>query len=335
MNMAETAAKYHHLIPQTYMSAWANNSGTLKIEFINEPGIIVERNKEHIAGMTDYHSIRAGMPICTATDATEIFKVLSGYTVECDGEILSTPLDLNSHYHDFDKWIVTRPDGSPVSKKHIKHEIEQVKIKDIEFNWSVKYENNWCPIVLKIEASTLNVPTGSIPEFDKAYLMRFFTALDWRGFSSNKLFEETYENIVNGVLDNIQIPKNERVLPSLETAADEMRHALLLQFYRRFLNDQGVIYKDAMANLANTNFHFLISDGPTKFITCDSPAFIHKREDGKLLGLLPITPRILMAKGRNSDNTSLFFVTHITDEAVIKYNNTIRGNAEEFIIHPA
>ena len=332
--MEETTAKYHHLIPQTYMSAWANNSGTLKVELIKDPGIIIDRNKEHIAGMTDYHSIRAGMPICTAADATDIFKVLSGYTVECDGEILNTPLDLNRHYYDFDKWIVTRPDGSPVSKKSIKHEIEQVKIKDIELNWSVKYENNSGSIVAKIEATTLNVPTGSIPEFDKDYLMRFFTALDWRGFSSNQLFEETYKSFVNGVLDIIPIPKKERILPSLKTAADEIRHALLLQFYRSFLDDQGVIYKDAMANLANTNFHFLISDGPTKFITCDSPAFIHKREDGTLLGLLPITPRILMAKGRNSNNTSLFYVTHISDEAVIQYNNVIRGNAEEFIIHP-
>lgn len=332
--MAETAAKYHHLIPQTYMSAWANSSGTLKVEFIKSPGTIVERNKENIAGITDYHSIRAGMPICTVADATDIFKSLSGYIVECDGEIISTPLDLNRHYYAFEKWIITRPDGSPVSKKRIKHEIDQVKIKDIELNWSVKYENNWAATVSEIEATTLNAPTGSIPEFEKDYLMKFFTALDWRGFSSNQLFEETYKSIVDGVLDNIQIPKNERVLPSLETAADEIRHALLLQFYRRFLNDQGVIYKDAMANLANTNFHFLISDGPTKFITCDSPAFIHKREDGKLLGLLPITPRILMTKGRNSDNTSLFYVTHITDEAVIRYNNLIRGNAEEFIIHP-
>lgn len=334
MKMADTDAKYHHLIPQTYMSAWANNSGTLKVEKISNPGVIIERNKDNIAGITDYHSIRAGMPICTAADAAIIFKSLSAYSIECDGEILSTPLDMNRHYYEFDKWIVTRSDGSPVSKKRIKHEIEQVKIKDIELNWNVKYENSWGTVVSKIETAILNSPNGSIPEFDKDYLMRFFTALDWRGFSSNQLFEETYESIVNGVLDNIQIPKNERILPSLKTAADEMRHALLLKFYRSFLNNQGVIYKDAMANLANTNFHFLISDGPTKFITCDSPAFIHRREDGKLLGLLPITPRILMTKGRNSDNSSWFYVTHITDEAVFKYNNIIRENAEEFIIHP-
>lgn len=331
--MAETAAKYHHLIPQTYMSAWANSSGTLKVEFIKNPGTIIERNKKNIAGMKDYHSIRAGMPICTAADATAIFKALSGYTVECDGKILNTPLDLNKYYYDFDNWIITCPDGLPVSKKRIKYEIDQVKIKDIEINWAVKYENTWSETVSKIEATTLNASTISIPEFDKDYLMRFFTALDWRGFSSNQLFEETYQSIVNGVLDNTQIPRNERVLPSLGTAEDEIRHALLLQFYREFLNDKGVIYMDAMVNLAKTNFHFLISDGPTKFITCDSPAFIYERRDGKL-GLLPITPRILMVKGRDSHNTSLFYVTHITDEAVIRYNDLIRRNAEDFIIHP-
>lgn len=33
--MEETQAKYHHLIAQTYMSAWANEAGTLQIEFLN------------------------------------------------------------------------------------------------------------------------------------------------------------------------------------------------------------------------------------------------------------------------------------------------------------
>lgn len=46
--MEETKAKYHHLIPQTYMSAWANQSGTLNIEFLKNPGTIVPRNKENI-----------------------------------------------------------------------------------------------------------------------------------------------------------------------------------------------------------------------------------------------------------------------------------------------
>lgn len=44
--MKETQAKYHHLIPQTYMSAWANEAGTLQIEFLNNPGVLKQRNKE-------------------------------------------------------------------------------------------------------------------------------------------------------------------------------------------------------------------------------------------------------------------------------------------------
>ena len=61
---------------------------------------------------------------------------------------------------------------------------------------------------------------------------------------------------------------------------------------------------------------------------------IHKREDGQLIGLLPITPRILMAKGKCNDRSDLFYITHITDAAVGQYNKAIWNNAEEFVIHP-
>ena len=36
------------------MSAWANEAGTLQIEFLNNPGVLKQRNKENIAGITDY-----------------------------------------------------------------------------------------------------------------------------------------------------------------------------------------------------------------------------------------------------------------------------------------
>ena len=106
--MAETKAKYHHLIPQTYMSASANGSGTLKVEFKNNPGVITERNKERIAGITDFHSIRAGMPLCTEDDAKTIFSSVLGYMVECNGEKLAGPLDLNKHYAQHQKSLYGR-----------------------------------------------------------------------------------------------------------------------------------------------------------------------------------------------------------------------------------
>ena len=177
--MIETQAKYHHLVPQTYMSAWAHGKGTLNVEFLNAHGNVVERNKERIAGITDFHSIKAGMPLCTESDADKIFAPTLSYTVEYKGEILKSSLDMNRYYYDFDNWIIKRVDGTLVSKKSIKREIEKIKIKDIEFNWSVKYENEWASKVAKIEANVLLASDGSIAAFDQEYLMNFFTVLDW------------------------------------------------------------------------------------------------------------------------------------------------------------
>lgn len=329
-----TQAKYHHLIPQTYMAAWSRGNGTLRVEFKNNPGVIEERNKERLAGITDFHSIKAGMPICTQADTDLIFASVLPYTVSYDGEVIQDTLKLNRLFYDFDSWGITRPDGTSVSKKKIRHEIEQVKIKDIEANWSEKYENAWSTHVSIIEEKILNASTDSIPAFDREYIMKFFTALDWRGFTSNAQFESTLLWLCHDIMElgDIEIPEEDRILPSLKTAEDEMRHNLLLQYYRQYLNDTGVIYQAALANLKHTSFHFLVSDGPTMFITSDTPAFIYKRPDNALVGLLPITPQILMVQGKNTDNDSSYYITHITDEAVQNYNKVIRENAEEFVI---
>lgn len=329
-----TQAKYHHLIPQTYMAAWSRGNGTLRVEFKNNPGVIEERNKERLAGITDFHSIKAGMPICTQADTDLIFASVLPYTVSYDGEVIQDTLKLNRLFYDFDSWGITRPDGTSVSKKKIRHEIEQVKIKDIEANWSEKYENAWSTHVSIIKEKILNASTDSIPAFDREYIMKFFTALDWRGFTSNAQFESTLLWLCHDIMElgDIEIPEEDRILPSLKTAEDEMRHNLLLQYYRQYLNDTGVIYQAALANLKHTSFHFLVSDGPTMFITSDTPAFIYKRPDNALVGLLPITPQILMVQGKNTDNDSSYYITHITDEAVQNYNKVIRENAEEFVI---
>ena len=122
----DTKAKYHHLVPQTYMSAWAKGKGTLNVEFLNNPGVACEKNKENIAGITDYHSIKAGMPICTQADTDQIFAVLQPYRVEYDSKTIRDTREMNSLFFDFEKWNITRADGSPVSKKSILREIQKV-----------------------------------------------------------------------------------------------------------------------------------------------------------------------------------------------------------------
>lgn len=332
--MLETKAKYHHLIPKTYLSAWEHGNGTLYVRFLEDKGHVVERNKDKIAGITNYHSIVAGMPIVTKKDADTIFACLADLEVHYRDEIISDSLKLNSIYYDFENWKIYRKDGSVVSKKKLKSEIDEVKIRDIETLWSLKYEDTWGMIRSKLESLIMMASNDGIPNTYKDYLMKFYTALDWRSIKSNAQFNDTWEWFCKEILhlDEIDIPEEERELPMLDNAAEEMKHNLLLKFYRQYLNDSGVIFTHAMANLSKTTFHFLISDGSETFNTSDNPVFIFRRRDGKLQGVLPLTPRILMAQVKNSEQDTNFFVTHITDEAVKRYNIEIEKNASSFIV---
>lgn len=331
--MEETQAKYHHLIPQTYMSAWANDAGTLQIEFLNNPGVLKPRNKEKIAGITDYYSIKAGMAICTKDDTDKIFSALADYTVEIGGHIVTDTLEMNRKYYGFDSWIIKRQDGSPVSKKALRRDIEKIKIKDIESNWSAKYENNWNTVVADLEFAILTAKSKNIVAVHKDFLMKFFVALDWRSIQSNNEFQKAFRPFADALLDEIEIPEEERILPCLRSAADEMKHNLLLKYYRKYLDDDGVIYTHAIESLKHTNFHFLVADGPTYFDTSNNPSFTFIRDDGLKEGLMPITPHILMTQGRCSEDADKYFITHISDDAVMKYNEIIRANANEFVIH--
>lgn len=327
-------AKYHHLIPQTYMSAWANASGTLKYKNL-VTGEFDTKNKDNLCGINHYHSIVAGMPICTADDADNIFSIMKDYKVVYEGKEVTSNLELNQIYYGFGSWEITRKsDGTIASKKPIKAAIDQVKIRDIEENWSVKYENKWTNVRNTIENNVLTV-SGEIPEFDKEFLMKFFISIDWRSIASEPLFTDQFQWLGVEVLsmDEVEIPEEERELPFFETMADYFKHCLLLKLYRRFLNDDGPIYEHVQQSLQHTSFHFLIADGVTKYVTSDNPSFVHLREDGSKVGIMPITPRILLAQGKKSDTDPVYCVTHITDEAVQKYNKIIEDNAEQYVIY--
>ena len=326
-------SKYHHLIPQTYLSAWGNSSGTLKIEWL-ENGKIENRNTDSVAGINHYHSIIAGMPFCTKDDTDHFFACLCNYSVTYDGEILSDTLEMNKYYGVFNEWSIKRDDGTAVRKRSLKAEIDSIKIQDIEDNWSAQYENKW-PSVRSMIEQTVDAGLSSVPQFEFRYLMEFFTALDWRSILSNSEFVDVLNWICNDImgLDKIDIPKDERELPMFETATDYMKHCLLLSYYRKFLYGAGVIHTCAEEYMKHMSFHFLVSEGKDNFITSDNPAFIGTRKQGDKVGILPITPKIIMTIGRNSQDDNNYYITKIGASEVREYNRMIRNNSGQFIVY--
>lgn len=59
----------------------------------------------------------------------------------------------------------------------------------------------------------------------------------------------------------------------------------------------------------------------------------HIMVDGLKEGLMPVTAHILMTQGRCSEDADKYFISHISDDAVMKCNEIIRTNANEFVIH--
>ena len=182
---------------------------------------------------------------------------------------------------------------------------------------------------------TVDAGLSSVPQFEFRYLMEFFTALDWRSILSNSEFVDVLNWICNDImgLDKIDIPKDERELLMFETATDYMKHCLLLSYYRKFLDGAGVIHTCAEEYMKHMSFHFLVSEGKDNFITSDNPAFIGTRKQGDKVGILPITPKIIMTIGRNSQDDNNYYITKIGASEVREYNRMIRNNSGQFIVY--
>lgn len=325
-------SKYHHLIPQTYLSAWANPSGTLKIER-NSTKKIEFRNTKSVAGINHYHSIIAGMSLCNKNDTDTFFYILKDYNVSYNGMNLRNTLEMNKYYHMFNEWSITRADGSIVNKRSLKNKIDQIKIQDIENLWAEKYENKWSAVRKIIEEKVLT-NKSSVPRFYFEYLTRFYVVLDWRSFTSNEEFSSAFEEISSNqlCLNKIEIPKDERELPMFETVSDYTKHCLLLRYYRQFLNDNGIIYEHAKQLMRKITFRFLVTEGNTKFITSDNPSFMNNNSNGTKTGMLPISPNILMIIGKDSSNKDKYYITKISDLEVQKCNEIIKKHSGQFVV---
>ncbi len=70
--------KYHHLIPRTYLKSWCYSNKSIYV-FNKEKRKYETKNIENNFGITQFHSIVAGMPICEENDLKKIFECLEGY----------------------------------------------------------------------------------------------------------------------------------------------------------------------------------------------------------------------------------------------------------------
>lgn len=326
--------KYHHLIPKTYLTPWVYNNDSLNVHYRGESGF-KERNRKKILGVTHYHSIIAGMPICTQADTDIIFAPLKDKCVKINGVVITDTLEMNNRFGSFEDWEITNSDGLLANKNDLKNKIEINRILEIENKWQSEYENKWDKVRNIIVQNVLDTHLNSVPSLYKEYLCRMFAAMDWRGIQSNEHFRKgvlQVEKISAGILD-FEIPYSDRDLKFIKTPVEYFTHCVLLKHYREFFDNKGIISFMAKAYQKGT-IKFYFADNTLGFYTSDNPAFIdHVFDNDKKIGILPISPRILMAILPIQDTGSGKFLVEQIDKTTVKrFNKAIQRNCVELVI---
>lgn len=239
-------AKYHHLIPRTYLQSWCFSNDSLYGFSKNDLTKNKQLNINNHFGIQNYHTIKVGMPICKEEDLKKIFQPLNDYKVEYQGILLESYKEYNQYFYDFDEWKIcyTRT-GSvvPKNKKHtIKSEINQCRILDIEELWSNQYESGWNSLRHLIEQKLLNTNATEIEAFNKEQLMKFIISLDWRSEKSNGELGKVLDFFNKMIqLKEIEMSEEDRSIKYETTAFEWAKRNILLNQFNEFLHGKGIL----------------------------------------------------------------------------------------------
>lgn len=277
------------------------------------------------------------MPCCTQEDAEKMFGLLQNYTVEYEGRVLETALEMNAAYWDFDNWTIVEKDGRPVRKRNrnvIRKGLEEAKNDAIENGWC-RLENRWNSQVKAVE-NWLFESSGE-DNIDADYILEFVVMLNWRGSRSNEYLEIALNGARNGiksVLESIaaEHPEDDS-LDEVDLTAEmqDLEHNVLLNKYQQYFKDDGLMFSHVKQLQANFMPVFAVANGSKRFCTSDRPSF-EVFWDNKPIYLLPMTPRILIACVQKTDAAVWHKRFDLTNGEVERFNAILRKRAQKFIL---
>ncbi|MBV6682346.1 DUF4238 domain-containing protein [Bacillus sp. JRC01] len=332
-----TKAVYHHLTPQTYMRAWKHGNSSVYIVKKGEVGTGESINTKNFAGIDHYHSLRAGAAYRTEDDCNLFFEPLKEYSVKIKNQIEKNTLILNKEFYDFNNWDIY-DNGKLIDqekKNLLKKDILNMHVRDIEENWSRKYENYWNSINQSIIdlISSSDKNTICVSATKREELIKFMVSLEWRTKPYHPALLEVFDFVMNKVFDfkSIDIPEDERLYPFLETAYDEMAHSIVLKLYRDFLNGKGHIMNEANKFINNKTLVLLLAPPNKEFLTSDNPVCRFVNQNGILEYIFPINPKVACSVV-NGNIQQAYQLRNLTTKEITFYNTKLKDNCYESYI---
>ena len=338
--MSSSKSVYHHLIPQTYMKPWCFNEQSIWTYNKNKKESKIS-NTENICGINYFHSIRAGSLYAPKNSINQIWSSIAGYRVLYNGEELDTPEKMNTSFSEIDNWEIFYPStGTKVKKADrnvLKQKIQQVKDNDIEEQWSVQFENNWCDLSQTLFQGLKAIKAKrpiSLTTKAASDVMKYFIMFDWRGFVGNALFNDVIDSIDNTFpFSETEIPKEHRKHSLHTTALEEMRHNLIIKTFNEFLAGHGAMQTQLQAYEEHLTFVFKIAPTQSPFITSDNPSFIFLNKDGEKEPLLIALPNLAICLAQKDPESPLGYgIMELSDVQVFEYNEAVFQNAKTLVM---
>ena len=322
------------------MKPWCFSGNTIWT-FNKETNEWKDRNIEKICGINYFHSIRANSMYVTTEALSEIWGFIDSYHVSLDGTTLDTHEKRHRAFQSFDNWEILNPDGTPTKKSKrndIKNQIQNARYNSIEEQWSVQFENGWARIISEINQAVIDIQNGKpimLTSHAASQLMKYLVMFDWRGFSGNSELQSALEWI-DSILpfSEVDIPKEERVLPSCDNILEDFKHNILIKQFDKFQAGQGVMYTQQKAWEEHCTFMFLLPPHGYSFISSDNPCFTFVDKNGCKEPFFVALPQLaLILTRKNPDAPNAYFIRKLTEIEIAEYNLQIFNHASTLVLN--
>lgn len=319
---------FQHYVPRTYIEAWENNDGKLKIHK-KESGEYFYRSSNSIMGENDYYTLNADTLLALSNqEKIEIFGDLNTYIIEFEGRQLTTIDDFVKKYYSFDKWHIRNKDGSDIDVKGIKENIEKKRILGIEKAWH-KIESEWKQVrneIIKAMEDTSNYLSYDV----LVKLVSFITAQKSRNDSKKGEYRVIIDSFISSIKDAIDDKEYKQII-------NEFTDAYFLKSIKQFqveAKDSLLLKEQKMIESLHTVFYKAVPN--KKFYTSDNPVFAivdKKFYKGKYAGLyFPISPDILVGFYNGEAHS---YTKHVMPVNMMRrINKKIIENSNRFYVVP-
>lgn len=326
-------AKYHHMVPKTYLKPWYHNTQSI---WVYQNMGFQERNVETVFGENYYHGIKAGSLYTNAKALGYIFGFLWKYIITYEGRIVRSKAKLNQFYFDFDKWNIKKWFRREITRKErnvIKARLAQSVFNGIEEEWNRQYENDWSTFIQTTENILEGIQSGKplmLTTKERRMILRYFVMFDWRGEHGKQWVNDLLARLLENYED-VEIPLAERTYKKDDTLYKEQKHAIYIRLYDQFLHKKGAMFKEYQAYCKQCTLMFWLAPNGN-FITSNNPCYRYVNELGQETPTFIALPNLAITLvKKNYEEPNAYRICVLNDRQVEYFNYQTMKNGTRMV----